>query len=140
MRCYKTLTFGVSAMLTGVAGSLGALATEFVSPDSFDVFLSIRFLVGIVIGGVGSISGVVFGAFFIVIVPNWASDLSNWVQTLALPGFLSRILVLLASPQVLFGMALIICVGLLPGGFGGIIRRLLRSIERDAATPTRPPS
>ena len=137
---YKTLTFGVSAMLTGVAGSLGALWTEFVSPDSFDVFLSIRFLIGIVIGGVGSIPGVIFGAFFIVIVPNYASDLSNWVQTLALPGFLSRILVLLASPQVLFGMALIICVGLLPGGVGGIIRRLLRIIERDAATPTRPPS
>ena len=41
---------------------------------------------------------------------------------------------------MLFGMALIICVGLLPGGVGGIIRWLLRIIERDAATPTRPPS
>ena len=132
------IVFGFGAMLAGFAGALVAPILS-VQPGMGDDLLILAFVV-IVIGGVGSIPGVVFGAFFIVIVPNWASDLSNWVQTLALPGFLSRILVLLSSPQVLFGMALIICVGLLPAGVGGIIRWLLRIIERDAATPTRPPS
>src|SRR5450631_4505558 len=38
---YKSLAFGVSAMYTGVAGALGAIAVQFVAPDSFNVFLSI---------------------------------------------------------------------------------------------------
>jgi branched-chain amino acid transport system permease protein len=135
---YKTLTFGVSAMFTGVAGSLGALWTEFVSPDSFDVLLSIRFLIGMVVGGVTSLPGVVFGAWFIIQVPNYANDLSNWVQTLSLAGVLMRLLVLLSSPQVLYGIALIVCVAVLPGGFGGLFRRLLAIIGQSAVT-RRPP-
>src|SRR5439155_12089879 len=51
---YKSLTFGVSAMYTGVGGALGAIAVQFVAPDSFNVFLSIAFLVGIVVGGLAS--------------------------------------------------------------------------------------
>jgi branched-chain amino acid transport system permease protein len=47
---YKLLTFGVSAMFTGVGGALSAVAIQFVAPDSFGFFLSISFLVGIVVG------------------------------------------------------------------------------------------
>jgi branched-chain amino acid transport system permease protein len=54
---YKSLTFGVSAMYTGIAGALGVLLSAYVSPDSFPVFLSIKFLVGCVVGGIASISG-----------------------------------------------------------------------------------
>jgi branched-chain amino acid transport system permease protein len=53
---FKTLTFGVSALYTGVAGALGAIVVQFVAPDSFTAGLSINFLVGIVVGGVASIS------------------------------------------------------------------------------------
>src|SRR6266849_8461146 len=74
---YKSLTFGVSAGYTGVAGALSAGAIAFVAPDAFNVFLSITFLVGIVIGGLASISGAMWGAlFFIQFVPNWAQDIS----------------------------------------------------------------
>src|SRR5688572_24710980 len=65
---YKSLTFGVSAAYTGVAGALSALAIAFVAPDAFNVFLSITFLVGIVVGGLASISGAIFGALFIQFV------------------------------------------------------------------------
>ena len=58
---YKSLTFGVSAMYAGIAGALGALLSAYVSPDSFPVFLSIKFLVGSVVGGIASISGVSSG-------------------------------------------------------------------------------
>ena len=54
---YKSTAFGVSALYTGVAGALGAIAVQFVAPDSFNIFLSIVFLVGIVVGGLASISG-----------------------------------------------------------------------------------
>ena len=47
---FKTLTFGVSALYTGVAGALGAIVVQFVAPDSFTAGLSINFLVGIVVG------------------------------------------------------------------------------------------
>ena len=50
----KSVTFGVSAAYTGVAGALSAVAIAYVAPDSFNVFLSITFLIGIVIGGLGS--------------------------------------------------------------------------------------
>ena len=67
---YKTLTFGVSALYTGVAGAFSALAVAFVAPDSFTIFLSISLLVGLVIGGVGSIPGCLFGGLFVLYVPN----------------------------------------------------------------------
>lgn len=76
---YKSLTFGVSAMYTGIAGALGALVTQFVAPDSFSIFLSLGLLVGSVIGGVASISGAVFGALFIQFVPNFADQISKAV-------------------------------------------------------------
>lgn len=74
---YKSLAFGVSAMYTGVAGALGAIAIQFVAPDSFDIFLSIVFLVGIVIGGLASIPGAIYGALFIQFVPNIADEISK---------------------------------------------------------------
>ncbi len=48
---FKTRTFAVSAMITGIAGSLSAIAVGFVSPDSFTVFLSITLFTGLVVGG-----------------------------------------------------------------------------------------
>ena len=54
-----------------------AIVVGFVSPDSFGVFLSLSFLVGIVVGGLGSIGGVLFGALFIEFVPNYADQLSD---------------------------------------------------------------
>ena len=68
----KTLTFGLSAAYTGVAGALGAIAVSYVAPDSFHTFLSISFLVGAVVGGLGTIPGALFGAAFIQFVPNVA--------------------------------------------------------------------
>jgi branched-chain amino acid transport system permease protein len=69
---YKSLAFGVSAMYTGVAGALGAIAVAFVAPDSFTIFLSITLVVGIVVGGLASISGALYGAVFVQFVPNIA--------------------------------------------------------------------
>ena len=87
---YKSLTFGVSAAYTGVAGALSALAIAYVAPDSFNVFLSITLLIGIVIGGLGSISGATSsGRCFIQFVPNWAQDISK------------------AAPWAIFGVFLI---------------------------------
>jgi branched-chain amino acid transport system permease protein len=73
---YKTTCFGVSALYAGVAGGLSAIAVGFVSPESFGLSLSLSFLVGIVVGGLASLGGVLFGALFIEFVPNFADQLS----------------------------------------------------------------
>jgi branched-chain amino acid transport system permease protein len=101
---YKSLAFGVSAMYTGIAGALGAIAVQFVAPDSFNIFLSIIFLVGIVVGGLASISGAVYGALFIQFIPNIADDLSK------------------AAPWAVFGVFMIVFVYLMPTGVAGALR------------------
>jgi branched-chain amino acid transport system permease protein len=109
---YKSVTFGVSAMFTGIAGALGALVAQFVSPDSFGFFLSIQFLVGIVVGGIASISGAVFGAIFIEFVPNIADQISK------------------AAPQAIYGVFLIAFMYLMPMGVAGVIRRATARLGR----------
>jgi len=104
---YKSLAFGVSAMYTGIAGALGAIAVQFVAPDSFNIFLSILLLVGIVIGGLASISGALYGALFIQFVPNIADEVSK------------------AAPWAIFGIFMIVCVYLMPTGVAGALRLLL---------------
>jgi branched-chain amino acid transport system permease protein len=74
---YKSLTFGVSALYTGIAGALGAIAVQFVAPDSFTFLLSISLLVGLVVGGVGSIPGALVGGLFVLFVPNLAEQVSK---------------------------------------------------------------
>jgi len=116
---YKSLTFGVSAMYTGIAGALGAIAIQFVAPDSFNIFLSITFLVGIVIGGLASISGAIYGALFIQFVPNIADEISK------------------AAPWAIFGIFLIGFVYVLPFGVAGAIRILMARIARKAQNGSR---
>ena len=101
---YKSLTFGVSAMYTGVAGALGAIAVQFVAPDSFTIFLSITLLVGVVIGGIASIPGALYGALFIQFVPNFADQISK------------------AAPWAIYGALLIGFMFLMPAGINGAIR------------------
>jgi branched-chain amino acid transport system permease protein len=74
---YKTLAFGVSAAITGVAGSLGAIAVQFVAPDSYTITLAISLFLGMVVGGVGWLPGSIVGAAFIIFVPNIAEGISK---------------------------------------------------------------
>src|SRR6201992_1833403 len=73
----KTRAFALSAMYTGLAGSLGAIAVQFVAPDSFGVFVSIFLFVGLIVGGVPSIGGTLIGAAFVEFVPNLADSVSK---------------------------------------------------------------
>ena len=74
---YKTLAFGVSAGITGVAGGLGAIAVQFVAPDSYTITLAISLFLGMVVGGVGWLPGSIVGSAFIIFVPNIAEHISK---------------------------------------------------------------
>jgi branched-chain amino acid transport system permease protein len=74
---YKTLAFGVSAGITGVAGGLGAIAVQFVAPDSYTITLAVSLFLGMVVGGVGWLPGSIVGSAFIIFVPNIAEGISK---------------------------------------------------------------
>ena len=116
---YKSLAFGVSAMYTGVAGALGAIAIQFVAPDSFAVGLSIGLLTGIVIGGLASIPGAIFGAIFIQFIPNIADQISK------------------AAPWAIYGIFLIGFMFLMPMGINGAIRLGWARIRHRNVSPAR---
>jgi branched-chain amino acid transport system permease protein len=95
---YKTLAFGVSAGITGVAGGLGAIAVQFVAPDGYTIQLSIALFLGMVVGGVGWLPGSLVGSAFIVFVPNIAEGVSKGLS------------------GAVFGVILIVIIFIVPHG------------------------
>lgn len=117
----KSTTFGISAAYAGVAGSLFALAVGFVAPDSFPGFLSITLLVGIVVGGLSTLSGPLLGALFVLLVPNLAEQVSK------------------SAPAAIYGLLLIGLMALMPGGIVGSCAaawRRLRGRHENLVRPT----
>ena len=109
---YKSLTFGVSALYTGIAGALGAIAVQFVAPDSFTFNLAIALFVGLVIGGVGSIPGTLLGGLFVLFVPNIAEEVSKGLA------------------QAVYGVILIAVIYVMPSGAAGFVRLIVGRVAR----------
>jgi branched-chain amino acid transport system permease protein len=103
---YKTLAFGVSAFYAGVAGSLVAIETAYVNPQTFPITLSLLLLVGVAVGGLGSLVGCIFGAALIEFLPIYAQHISK------------------QAPSVIQGLILIAVMLILPGGVAGLARLL----------------
>ncbi|SEA72296.1 branched-chain amino acid ABC transporter permease [Variovorax sp. YR216] len=108
----KSLTFGVSAMYTGIAGALGAIVIQFVAPDSFSIFLSISLVVGVVVGGLASIQGAIYGALFIQFIPNVADQISK------------------AAPWAIYGIFLIAFMYAMPTGVAGLVQTAIGRLRR----------
>jgi branched-chain amino acid transport system permease protein len=111
---YKTATFGISAMYTGIAGALSAVAVQFVAPDAFNFFFSLTLLVGIVIGGLASISGAFWGAVVIQFLPDIADKVSK------------------SAPWAVYGALLIGVVYAMPLGIAGALRAPFSRLTRRA--------
>jgi branched-chain amino acid transport system permease protein len=120
---YKAVTFGISALYTGVAGALHAIIFEFVSPDSFRFELSIAILVGAVVGGIASLPGAVIGGVFVQAIEKYADALTKKISaTVYLP--------LELQPWTIYGIALIILIYTMPTGVAGGISSLRRRFKR----------
>jgi branched-chain amino acid transport system permease protein len=109
---YKSLTFGVSAFYTGVAGALGAIVIQFVAPDSFTFAFAIALFVGLVVGGVNSIPGTLFGGLFVLFVPNIAEHFSKGLA------------------GAIYGVILIIVIYLMPSGAAGLVKLVVNKLAR----------
>lgn len=113
----KTAAFALSAALAGAAGALYVHVVGFVSPESFPLLLGIAFLVGMVVGGTGSVAGPLAGALFVQFAPAVAGDVHDDLG------------------GVVYGVAVVLVVLALPGGatsLAPLVRRLLR---RPAGAP-----
>lgn len=129
---YKTLSFGLASALGGVGGMVYVAELGIASPGDFTQLLSIYFIVGLVVGGVGTLSGAVIGGLVIAFVPDWASSTSE------LPGIPERWLQGPTGPLIL-GVMLIVLTFVLPGGvIAGVRRMKARFVQIIPARPTLP--
>jgi branched-chain amino acid transport system permease protein len=113
----QVVAFVLSGACAGLAGSLLAYTTNGAAPGSFPLTLSLLLLAAIVIGGIGTLPGAVWGALVIVFVPDWISTLKD---TLHLPGTVRDQL-----PLALFGAVFILAMLAFPHGIQGGLHRLL---------------
>jgi branched-chain amino acid transport system permease protein len=142
---YKAMAFGVSAAYGGVAGSMLMMNRPFASDVQFGLGLAIFLIVGLVVGGAGTVSGAIPGAMIYVFVPyfmsEWTNDQSgippglkqvskplfNWLENRQGGG---------AIAGVFFGLGLMAFVFLLPGGFIDGMRRLRSRVVQVIPNPS----
>jgi branched-chain amino acid transport system permease protein len=122
----KAAAFGVSAFFCGVAGALYAIGITYVNPDTFPIDLSILLLVGIVLGGAGSLGGMLFGALFVEFIRiSWGPALLGVFSSVHhinknAPG----------SGLVVYGVVLLLVLYAAPSGAAGLVRRATGAAAR----------
>ncbi|TRZ69085.1 MAG: branched-chain amino acid ABC transporter permease [Rhodocyclaceae bacterium] len=109
---YKTIAFTLSAALTGIAGALYAHKLRFISPEQFTILQSIEMLIMIVIGGLGSIYGAIFGAAFWILAQQLIVTAKDW-----LPPEIGQ---QTGLQPTIFGIFLVACVLFEPLGLYGV--------------------
>jgi branched-chain amino acid transport system permease protein len=127
----KTLAFGISAAFCGVAGALYAISLAYVNPDTFPIELSILLLVGVVVGGAGSLGGMVFGALFVEFIQHtwgpWLMHLFSRVTGVHISTTAA------GSPLVIYGVILLLMLFAAPAGASGLVRRVVTGTSAVAA-------
>jgi branched-chain amino acid transport system permease protein len=124
---YKTLAFAISAAFAGVAGSLFVLLSGLAQPDEFGLLLSVELLIGVAVAGLGSLWGIIAGAFFVYYLRVGAQGTS--IEFLNQHKY--------AAP-VLQGIAVILVMFVLPTGFAGLVRRVsLQAVRALSLLPAK---
>lgn len=114
----QTLAFVISAACAGLGGGLYAVVLNLATPSAFPLTLSLSLLTGVVVGGLGSVGGAVWGAALLVLLPNWSTDISN---SLSLSNNVQGNL-----PFAIYGVVLIVAMLVWPSGIQGGVRALGR--------------
>ena len=112
----QTVAFVVSSACAGLAGGLLVMVSTLVAPGAFALALSLSLLTAVVLGGLGSLVGAVWGALLLVFLPRWSSDLAD---TFSLSTNVQNNL-----PLAVYGLVLIVAMIAAPGGIQGGVRRV----------------
>jgi branched-chain amino acid transport system permease protein len=118
----KILAFVVSSACAGLGGGLQAFLLGTAAPGSFTLALSLSLLAALVLGGLGSLWGALWGAVALVYFQAWAEDLADAVH---LPTNVANNL-----PLATYGVVLIVVILAFPRGIHGGVSALLRAIRR----------
>jgi branched-chain amino acid transport system permease protein len=117
---YKLLSFGISSFYAGFAGALFAFYMISITPEPFNLWLSIEFIAMIIIGGLGSIPGSVFGAVFIVTINEVLSHITEYFMNIgATTGMAIRIAPL---REFVYGLAIVLFILFEPKGLAEVWR------------------
>lgn len=122
----QVATFVVSAACAGLGGGMLAVLAQSVSPSAFSLTLSLFLLLAIVVGGLGSLAGAVWGALALVLLPQVTSQLTDRL-TLS-PAATQRLEGNL--PLAIFGLTLVVVMIAAPGGIQGLVRRVAAAAAR----------
>jgi branched-chain amino acid transport system permease protein len=117
----QTLAFVVSAACAGLGGGMLAVVEQLASPGAFTLTLSLSLLTGVVLGGLGSLAGAMWGAAVLVLLPGWSNDLAH---SFSLSTNVSANL-----PLAIYGVVLIGSMRLWPSGAQGALIALVRRLR-----------
>ena len=121
---YKLLSFAISSFYAGFAGGLAAYYIGSITPEPYTLFLSVEYIAMIIIGGLGSIPGAVFGAIFITVLNEVLSGATGFFMNI---GSLSKIALQIAPlREFIFGLAIVLFIIFEPKGLAEVWR-IIRS-------------
>jgi branched-chain amino acid transport system permease protein len=129
----QVVAFVVSSAAAGLAGGVFVFLVKNAQPGAFSLTLSLYLVLALVLGGLGSISGAIWGALFLIFVPYLTERFTSSLH-------LSPALQLKVNgnlPLAIFGLALIVVTIIAPGGIQALVRRLgawLRGVVRRPAS------
>jgi branched-chain amino acid transport system permease protein len=129
----QTLAFAVSAGCAGLGGGLLTVVLQLAAPGAFQLQLSLFLLAGVVIGGLGSLTGAIWGAALLVLLPNWTNDLAH---SFSLSTNVSANL-----PLAIYGVVLIAAMLVWPSGIQGGVQAIggrARALGGRGGAPRRP--
>ena len=116
---YKTLSFGLSTLIAGMAGSLYAHIYTVLSPEIFNLDLSVQFLTMVVVGGMGTIIGPIIGSIFLVILPELLRGLAKY-------------------QMLIYGVMLMLCMSFIPYGLMSFFEKGFSKLNRRQQTDGPP--
>lgn len=109
---YRILSFAISSFYAGVAGALYGHSLRFVSSEQFNIEVSIVYLAMIIIGGLGSILGSIYGAVFMILLPKLLTIVTTKIAV-TVPGIAE---LATAMEQGIFGVIIIVFLIFEPDG------------------------
>jgi branched-chain amino acid transport system permease protein len=115
---YKTIAFAISSFYAGCAGALIYTISGFVEPGSFSILLSVEFIAMVLIGGAGTISGAILGAFFITLLPRFTREVPGFVPFIS--GQPTETPNVYQLETVLYGVLIIVFLIFEPRGLFGL--------------------
>ena len=107
VRHVSAMAFGCSGAYAALAGCLAAIQYGYVGPGTYGFALSVQFLVGLVIGGMGSLGGALIGGLFLQFFPGFVAELGKGLS------------------HLLYAVLLIVAIIVMPHGVAGLVQRLI---------------